>query len=345
MRCITTAFVLLMLFVAPSSAGLPSGAEFSSLESISRWIGNYRAKPNPGRVPAAVQAMSQFGVFKEPEGSGVYIGFIAGVLGANPDRAEELIGKMLPMATADEWVIVRAIAYSGHHDWQRWLRKFGDRLPSRKVMIDKYLAGKLPTLDEIALEKRKPTLWDYARGYFVTDAKASAAHETTFDRSPELLDTLWGYYFGTGSAKPIERMITFLPWSVERDSVDKLTIGNMTKYTLASNAARDAELLAILKGESKTVPKKTASVLNEVIEAAETMETTRLRKDALAAIEELKRKGPASKRDISTWGQVGQGAFALGCIVAATTGHVELGLPCIIGGAASSAALNFWNTQ
>jgi hypothetical protein len=140
MRCITTAFVLLMLFVAASSAAL--------------------------------------GVFKEPEGAGVYIGFIAGVLGANPDRAEELIGKMLPMATADEWVIVRAIAYSGHHDWQRWLRKFGDRLPSRKVMIDKYLAGKLPTLDEIALEKRKPTLWDYARGYFVTDAKASVSRST-----------------------------------------------------------------------------------------------------------------------------------------------------------------------
>lgn len=69
------------------------------------------------------------------------------------------------------------------------------------------------------------------------------------------------------------------------------------------------------------------------------------RRSTAAAIDELKRKGPASKRDISTWGQVGQGAFALGCIVAATTGHVELGLPCIIGGAASSAALNFWNTQ
>ena len=252
---------------------------------------------------------------------------------------------MLPIATADEWVIVRAIAYSGHHDWQRWLRKFAERLPSRKVMIDKYLAGKQPTLDEIALVKINPTLWYYARGFFVTVAMACAANERTFDRSPELLDTLWGCYFGTGSAKPIERMITFLPWSVERDSVDKLTIGNMTKYTLASNAARDAELLAILKRESKTAPKKTASVLNEVIEAAETMETTQLRKDALAAIEELKRKGPASKRDISTWGQIGKGALALGCIVAATTGHVELGLPCIIGGAASAAALNFWNTQ
>ena len=69
------------------------------------------------------------------------------------------------------------------------------------------------------------------------------------------------------------------------------------------------------------------------------------RKLALAAIEELKRKGPGYKRDISTWGQIGQGALALGCIVAATTGHVELGLPCIISGAASSAALSVWGGQ
>jgi hypothetical protein len=345
MRCIITAFFIVTLLVAPASAGLPGEADFASLDSIGRWIANYRTKPNPARMPAAMRAMSQLGVFKEPEGAGVYIGFIAGVLGANPDRAEELIGKMLPIATSDEWVIVRAIAYSGHHDWQRWLRKFAERLPSRKVMIEKYLDGKLPTLEEIPLEKKSPTLWDQARSYFVSDAKANAASQTSFDRSPELLDTLWGYYFATGAEHPIERMIAFLPWSGERDSVDKLTVGNMAKYTLASNAVRDAELLAILKRATKTAPKKTASVLKEVIEAAETMETTRLRKDAIAAIDELKRKGPGYKRDISTWGQIGQGALALGCIVAATTGHVELGLPCIIGGAASSAALSFWNTQ
>jgi len=345
MRCIVTAFVIVTFFLSPAAAALPNGIEFSSLDSISRWIANYRTKPNAARVPAAVRAMSQLGVFKEPESAGVYLGFIAGVLGANPDKAEELIGKMLPVAPADEWVIVRAIAYSGHHDWQRWLRNFEQRLPSRKVMIDKYLDGKLPTLDEIPLEKRRPTLWDRARSYFVSDAHANSGSETTFDRSPELLDTLWGYYFATGSAQPIDRMIAVLPWVSERDNVDKLTIASMAKYTLASNAARDRELLVILKRASKKAPKKTASVLNEVIEAAKTMETTRLRKDALAAIDELKRKGPGYKRDISTWGQIGQGALALGCIVAATTGHVELGLPCIIGGAASSAALNFWNTQ
>jgi hypothetical protein len=132
-------------------------------------------------------------------------------------------------------------------------------------------------------------------GYF--DSKQPDAVTVTFDGSPELLDTLWGYYFATGSYAPIARIVTLLPWSEDRDSVEKLTIGGMAKYTLVSNAARDAELLAMLKWANKHQSKKVKSVLAEVIDAAETMETTRVRKDALSSIEELKRKGPGSRRE------------------------------------------------
>ena len=71
--------------------------------------------------------------------------------------------------------------------------------------------------------------------------------------------------------------------------------------------------------------------------------TTRIRKEALAAIDELKAKGPNSKRDVSFWGKVGEGTLAVGCIAAAATGQVEVALPCVIGGAASSAALQTWD--
>jgi hypothetical protein len=349
MRCVIAILIVAILIVvglvAPASAALPSRMEFSSLGAVSQWISNYRARPEPARLPAAVRALSQLGAFKEPEGAGVFVGFIAGVIGANPAKAEELIGKMLPVAPADQWVIVRAIAYSGHPEWKDLLRKFAERLSLRKVMIDKYLDGELATLDQIPLEKKSPTLWDKVKNPFQSDKAGKKPIEVTFDRSPELLDTLWGYYFGTGSYGPIARIVTLLAWSNDRDSVDKLTIGNMAKYTLASNAGRDPALLAILKRAGKNQPKDVAVVLNEIIEAAETMETTRLRKDALASIEELKRKGPGYKRDITTWGQIGQGALALGCIAAATTGQVQFGLPCVLGGATSSAALSFWNNQ
>jgi len=36
----------------------------------------------------------------------------------------------------------------------------------------------------------------------------------------------------------------------------------------------------------------------------------------LAVVQELKRKGPGYKRDISFWGQVGEGAISLGCVAA-----------------------------
>ena len=134
-----------------------------------------------------------------------------------------------------------------------------------------------------------------------------------------------------------------LPWSKERDDTERLTVGNMAKYTLASNAARDADLLATLKRGVDRQPANVKPILQEVIEAAETMEIAHIRKAALASIEDLKRKGPGSKRDISTWGQIGQGAVALGCIAAAVTGQVEIGIPCVVGGALGSAALNYWN--
>src|ERR1700716_367489 len=130
-----------------------------------------------------------------------------------------------------------------------------------------------------------------------------------------------------------------LPWTKERDSADTLPVGSMAKYTLASNAAHDPHLLAMLRGEVAREPEDVKPILKEIIESVDTMEIGHLRKEALAAIDELKRRGPGSKRDLSTWGQVGQGAVALGCVAAAATGQIELGIPCVVGGALGSAAL------
>jgi len=38
---------------------------------------------------------------------------------------------------------------------------------------------------------------------------------------------------------------------------------------------------------------------------------------------------------------VGQGALAMGCVVAAATGQIELGIPCVVGGAAYSAGMQY----
>ena len=97
----------------------------------------------------------------------------------------------------------------------------------------------------------------------------------------------------------------------------------------------------MLQWAVKSQPKDIAAVLKDVIETAETVDTVHMRQESLAAIEELKEKGPNSKRELSGWGQVGQGALSMGCVVAAATGQIELGIPCVIGGAAYTAGLQY----
>jgi hypothetical protein len=185
-------------------------------------------------------------------------------------------------------------------------------MQARTVLIDRFVMGKLPTLAEMAL-----------------------------DTGAAPLDMLWGKYFATGSYEPVVRMVSILRWAKDENNLDRLTVGNMTKLTLATNASRDPDLLQMLKASMHYETKATKVVLREVIDAAETFEFGKVRRDAMAAIEQLKVKGPAAARNAVWWGQAGQTALALGCIVAGALGHVEVGVPCIIGGAVSSAALKY----
>ncbi len=340
MRSLISIAVAILLLAAPAQAARVQPADFGSAESILRWINNYRNKPDLGNVPGAVRALSEFGAFKDPDGSGVYVGFIAGILGANPAHADDLVEKMAPIQAQDQWAIVRAVAYSGLPDWQALLERHADQMPTRRVMIDKYVTGKLPTLKDIGTPK-DPSWFDKMWSFGDDKKPAKKLLEPTSD----LLDTLWGYYFATNSAPPVARIIAMLPMSKERDKVDRLMIGSMAKFTLASNAARDPALLVLLKRQSLKQPKETLVILNDVIDAAESVELGRLRKEALASIEELKIKGPGSRRDMAWWGQVGEGAIGVGCVTAAALGAVALGLPCVIGGASSSAALRYLSSQ
>jgi len=283
-------------------------------EHVLKWINDYRKEPDPDQLPDAVHAMGDLGLFRELDTAGVYIGFTAGVIGANPDRAELLVSRMFPMPPEDQVILIRAIAYSGLADWKGLLSKFVERMPARGVLLRKYLYGDGKTLAELPID----------------------------DNGGYVLDVLWGYYYATGSPEPIQRIVATLALASDKEKVERLTIGSMAKWTLATNASREKELLDILSAEMNTQPQNVRKHLREVIEAAETFETGKIRKDAVAAIDELKAKGPESARNYAWWGQTGQTVFALGCVGAAAGGLVAAGIPCVVGGAISSAALKYF---
>jgi hypothetical protein len=337
--------IMMAALVAPVGAVPLRPGEFSSRDAVLAWISDYRAKRDLGNVPAAMRALSKVGALRDPESAGAFVGFLAGILASNPAKAEGVLNQIFPFPDEDQWAIVQAIAYSGLPDWKGLMNKFATRMPTRKLMIERYLSGKLPTLQQTGFPK-SPGVLDKVKRYVTFDFSDKPDGQVLLTPSPVLLDVLWGYYYATGAFSPgISHIIALLTWSKERDDVAKLTLGGMAKFTLASNAARDPKLLGMLKSVAKHYPQKTQAMLNEVIEAAETVDLARIRSEALAAVEELKRKGPGSQREVSFWGRVGQGAIGLGCIAAAALGQVELGIPCVVGGAVSSAGLYYWDNQ
>jgi len=308
---------------------------FSTPDKIISWINDYRKDPSPTLVPLAVQSMQKLGLFKDQDKAGFLIGFIAGALANNQVEAEILIGNILPLPPKDQTVIIMAIAYSGLPEWRSLLLKFKDKMPLRHHLINQYLAGEKKTLKQLPL-----------------------------DTGPEVLDTLWGYYAATGYYEPVVQIIGALQWSKsEKDSknpgfkgmfsalswskdkkiVDKVTIGNMAKWTLASNAERDRDLIDLYKIQIKHQSKAVKPALQEVINSSERFEADELRKDALSAIQEVKRRNPEGKPAWSTASYAGSLAISTACVVAGATGHVEIAAPCVISGALYSGVVKLFS--
>ena len=121
----------LFLLVQPAHAAVtPEIDARASLSVVQQWIYNYRTKPDYAHVPAAVRVLFHSQTFKEPDSAGIYLGFIAGAIGSTPAKAEQLVTSFFPVPPEDEWVIVRAIAYSGLPDWRNLLRGIAPRMRS-----------------------------------------------------------------------------------------------------------------------------------------------------------------------------------------------------------------------
>ena len=189
MRAVFAVLAMLLVLTLPvAAAGKPAKSKsprpFTKSEELLEWMNGYRLKPEPKRLPEAVRAMVKSSVTKDMDQAGIYIGFTAGVIGSNPEDAEKLITEMFPLEPQDQVLLIKAIAYSGLPDWKELMIKFVERMPARKVLIDKFLFAKKPTLEDLP-----------------------------FEESSSAIDINWGYYFATGSEAPVRRIVTVLAWS------------------------------------------------------------------------------------------------------------------------------------
>ncbi|HSA66092.1 MAG TPA: hypothetical protein VLE24_00350 [Methyloceanibacter sp.] len=319
------------VLVSPEPEPAPpqhSEGSFATPERLVDWVYNYHAHPTPWRVPAAVRAMRELGLFTDEEKGAFCTGFIAGVLGSNPKDGPALVGKMLPMPDKDQAVLIRAIAFSGRPDWRELLTKYKDRMPLRQPLIDSYLSGKAKTLMEIDLSD-----------------------------GPSVVYTLWGYYVATGQYEPVVRIMQALRWSKNKNdgnfslkkifsnwrndpsAVDKISTGATAKWTLASYAERNRDLLSLYRAEYEHQPKEIAQPLRDVIVAAEAFESEKIRKDQFGAIEDAQKLQATNEAGMSKAATAGSIAIATGCVAASALGQIYIAVPCVIGGALYTGAM------
>ena len=303
-------------------------AAFSTPERLVEWVYNYSKKPTPWRVPAAVKAMRELGLFTDEEKGAFCTGFIAGVLGSNPKDGFNLVAKMLPMPDKDQAVLIRAIAFSGRPDWRDLLTKYKARMPLREPLIDSYLSGKAKPLMEVELSD-----------------------------GPSVVYTLWGYYVATGQYEPVVRIIQALRWSKNKNdgnfsikkiftgwkndpsAVEKISTGATAKWTLASYAERNRDLLSLYRAEYERQPKEIAQPLRDVIMSAEVFEFEKIRKDQFGAIEDAHKMKATNEAGMSKGATAGSIAIATGCVAASALGQIYIAVPCVIGGALFTGAM------
>jgi hypothetical protein len=324
---IIASFVSVSLLTPARAAG--AHADFATADDLINWANDYREHRQPWRLPQAVHAMEQLGLFGDDEKGGFCIGFIAGVLGTNPKDGSKLVAGMFPLTPKDQAVIIKAIAYSGRPDWQDLLVKYAPKMPLRKPLIDDFLDGRRPLLMDAPLATGGPTL----------------------------IYTLWGYYTATGQYQPVLRIIQALQWSRNKEDpgfswgklvegwtkagadVDKATTGGTAKWTLASYAERNRELLNLYRAEEAHQPPEIAEPLREVVQAASLFESDEVRKDQLGAIADAQHRKAEDEAGMSKLATAGSIGIATGCVAASALGQAEVAVPCVIGGALYTGAV------
>jgi hypothetical protein len=200
-------------------------------------------------------------------------------------------------------------------------------MPLRGPLIDSYLSGQAKPLMQVEL------------------------NETT------VIYTLWGYYVATGQYQPVVRIMQALRWSKNKNdggfsvkkifsgwkndpsAVDKISTGATAKWTLASYAERNRDLLSLYRAEYERQPPEISKPLRDVIVAAEAFESEKVRKDQFGAIEDAQKLQATNEAGMSKAATAGSIAIATGCVAASALGQFYIAVPCVIGGALYTGAM------
>ena len=247
------------------------GRRVLSSAEVLKWMNSYRSKPDPMRAALAIHQLSGFGELRNQES--------AGVMPASPPAYSP------PIRQSAQALVTRCCQCRPriNGSWCVRLPIPASRPGGCRHRHSRH-AGAGARTDAAEIRRRHCRRCDNSRltahhrtGPIVSLNTCRSMRSRRLCRqclrpSPELLDTFWGFTT-TGDTAALQNIISLLPWSTDRDNVQRLTLGGMAKYTLAENASRIGPARDDQNG-SRPEPKDVQPVLDQVIEAADNVDVS-----------------------------------------------------------------------
>jgi hypothetical protein len=239
-------------------------SSFADANAVSQWMNGYYRNPEPNRLVDAIATASAQGVLKDGPRATMIATFLAGVIETNAGVLDALIARLKSAPLDQQRLLVVAGAFTGRKDL----------FPRLKAEFPGLASG----IDKLS-----------------TDPSARHVLEAPVERSALALDMQWAYFMATGKEEPVLRIISTLPGINETEDAHRLGAAHAARWSLGSMAGLHPKVMQISRTAEASASEPLASILRDVIAAAETRTHNRFRDEAQEAARALKARQPSPK--------------------------------------------------
>jgi hypothetical protein len=228
------------LWLASGWHGASSPAAFADAAGVETFLAHYHLKPEPERVPQAIDALAALGALEAEARLQPAAAFLAALLAEDESLAARFGERIAEAAPGKQRLLAQAIALSGLPQWRRLLTLLKRQLPARALEIETLLAA----------PETRTTL------------------SLAYDEAGVVLDMVMAHFMATGSEAAALRLVAALAGSLdERDPIASST-GHKARAVLALRAASDPRLLELTRREAGRQPEPLAGLLRDVVATA-----------------------------------------------------------------------------
>jgi hypothetical protein len=228
------------LWLASGWRGDGAHADFADLAGVEDWMAHYHLKPEPRRLPQAIETLARAGALEGEARLKPVAAFVAALIGEDDATLASLSEAIAEACLAKQRLLAQAIAMSGRPQWRRLLTELKRAVPARALEIETLLAA----------------------------PEAPVTLSAAFDEGGVVVDMVFAHFMATGSEAAFRRILAALAGHFAAGDPAAASSAEKAKVTLSSRVGDDPRLLEVVHREADAREEPLAELLRGVLVAA-----------------------------------------------------------------------------